>query len=141
VLATIGPEATQQQALEQRLLRIESAVAQGRGDDAWRELSAMQPPSAPAAAASYFATRQQVAIATGHLLDGIRAEQSRERLVAPGDQQVARSQLLAQLRAAAERGVAMTPPPGSDVSVRGWLEAATVALDNARNPTLGATLR
>ena len=43
------------------------------------------------------------------------------------------------MRAAAERGVSLTPPPGSDATVRGWLEAASVAADNARNPTLGAT--
>jgi len=139
VLASIGAGATQQQALEQQMLRIESVVAQGRGDEAWREISAMQPPAAPAAAARYYATRQQVAVATGHLVDGIRAEQSRERLVGPGDAQVARTELLAQLRSAAERGVSMAPPPGSDATVRGWLEAASVAADNARNPTLGAT--
>ena len=56
----------------------------------------------------------------------------------PATRTIARSELLAQLRAAAERGVALTPPPGSDATVRGWLEAATVAADNARNPTLGA---
>jgi uncharacterized protein len=139
VLAAIGPGTTQQQALEQRMLSIRSAVLQGRGDQAWREISGMQVPTAPAAAASYYETRQQVAIATGHLVDGIRAELARERLIAPGDAHVARSELLAQLRAAAERGVSLAPPPGSDATVRGWLEAASVATDNARNPTLGAT--
>ena len=104
---------TQQQALEQNLLRIQSAVAQGRGDEAWREVSAMQAPRRPAAAARYYETRQQVAIATGHLLDGIRSEFSRERLIGPGDAR-ARAELLAQLRAAAERGVSLAPPPGSD---------------------------
>ena len=139
VLASIGPGATQQQALEQNLLRIQSSVVQGRGDQAWREISAMQAPAAPAAAARYYETRQQVAIATGHLVDGIRAELARERLVAPGDAHLARTQLLGQLRAAAEHGVSLTPPPGSDATIRGWLEAASVAMDNARNPTLGAT--
>jgi outer membrane PBP1 activator LpoA protein len=139
VLALLPPGLTQQHALEQNLLRIQSAVAQGRGDEAWRQISSMQPPSAQPAAARYYETRQQVAIATGHLLDGIRAEQSRERLIGPGDARIARSELLAQLRAAAERGVSLAPPPGSDTIVRGWLEAAAVALDNSRNPTLGAT--
>jgi outer membrane PBP1 activator LpoA protein len=139
VLASIGPAATQQQTLEKNMLRIQSAVAQGRGDEAWREVSALPPPSAPAAAARYYETRQQVAIATGHLVDGIRAEQSRERVLPPGDAQVARSELLAQLRAAAERGVSLAPPPGSDATLRGWLEAASIAADNARNPTLAAT--
>jgi uncharacterized protein len=138
-LASMPPGLTQQQALEQNLLRIQSAVAQGRGDEAWRQISSMQAPAAPPAAVRYFETRQQVAIATGHLLDGIRAEQSRERLVGPGDANTARHELLAQLRAAGERGVPLTPPPGSDAIVRGWLEAAAVAVDNARNPTLGAT--
>lgn len=139
VLAAIGPGGTQQQVLEQRLLGIQSAVAQGRDDQAWKDVSGMQVPAAPEAAARYYETRQQVAIATGHLVDGIRAEQSRERLVAPGETRVARTELLGQLRAAAERGVSLTPPPGSDATIRGWLEAAAVAQDNARNPTLGAT--
>jgi outer membrane PBP1 activator LpoA protein len=138
-LALLPPGLTQQQALEQNLLRIQSAVAQGRGDEAWRQVSSMQAPTGQPGAARYYETRQQVAIATGHLLDGIRSEQSRERLVGPGDAQVARQELLAQLRAAAERGVSLAPPPASDAIVRGWLEAAAVAVDNARNPTLGAT--
>jgi outer membrane PBP1 activator LpoA protein len=139
VLAALGPGVTQQQALEQRMLGIQSALAQGNGDQAWREISSMPVPAAPEGAARYYETRQQVAIATGHLVDGIRAELARERLVPPGEARRVRSELLGQLRAAAERGVALTPPPGSDATIRGWLEAASVALDNARNPTLGAT--
>jgi outer membrane PBP1 activator LpoA protein len=139
VLALLPGGLTQQQTLEQNLLRIESALVSGRGDEAWRQVSSMQTPTAQPAAARYYETRQQVAIATGHLLDGIRSELARERLIGPGDARVARSELLGQLRAAAERGVSLAPPPGSDANVRGWLEAASVALDNARNPTLGAT--
>lgn len=139
VLALVGGGLTQLQTVEQTLLRIQSALVQGRGDEAWREISSMQTSPVPAAAARYYATRQQVAIATGHLVDGIRSELARERLVGPGDQRIARAELLAQLRAAAERGVALTPPPGSDATIRGWLEAASIAMDNARNPTLGST--
>jgi outer membrane PBP1 activator LpoA protein len=138
VLALLPAGLTQQQTLEQSLLRIQSALVSGRGDEAWREVSSMQTPTAQPAAARYYETRQHVAIATGHLLDGIRSELSRERVIGPGDARLARSELLAQLRAAAERGVSLVPPPGSDATVRGWLEAASVALDNARNPTLGA---
>ena len=139
VLATLPPTLTQAQAVEQKLLRIQSAVAQGRGDEAWRDISAMQTPAAPQSAAIYYETRQQVAIATGHLVDGIRSELARERLIAPGEVNRARSELLGQLRAAADRGVSLAPPPGSDAMVRGWLEAAGVAADNLRNPTLGTT--
>lgn len=139
VLALLPAGLTQQQALEQKLLRMQSALAQGRGDEAWRDISALQPPAAQPAAARYYETRQQIAIATGHLLDGIRAEFSRERVISPGDVRTARSELLSQLRTAAERGASLAPPPGSDATVRGWLEAAQVALDNSRNPTLGAT--
>jgi outer membrane PBP1 activator LpoA protein len=139
VLALLPAGLTQQQTLEQKLLRIQSALAQGRGDEAWRDISAMQAPQSQAGAARYYETRQLVAIGTGHLLDGIRAEFSRERVIGPGDLRTARAELLAQLRAAAERGVSLTPPPGSDATVRGWLEAASVAFDNSRNPTLGAT--
>lgn len=139
VLALLPAGLTQQQTLEQNLLRIQSLVAQGRGDEAWRQISSMQTPAAQPAAARYYETRQQVAVATGHLLDGIRSELARERLIAPGEARNARAELLGQLRAAAERGVSLAPPPGSDVTVRGWLEAASVALDNSRNATLGAT--
>jgi outer membrane PBP1 activator LpoA protein len=140
VLALLPPGGlTQQQTLEQSLLRIQSAVAQGRGDEAWRQVSSMQTPSAPAAAARYYEVRQSVAIATNHLVDGIRSELARERLMAPGDVHRARDELLDQLRAAAERGASLTPPPGSDATIRGWFEAASVAFDNGRNPTLGAT--
>ena len=140
VLASLPGGLTQQQALEQALLRMQAAVAQGRGDEAWREISAMQTPTAPAAAARYYEARQQVAVGTGHLVDGIRSELARERLIGPGDARIARSDLLGQLRAAAERGASLAAPPGSDATIRGWLEAASVAADNARNPTRGATL-
>jgi outer membrane PBP1 activator LpoA protein len=139
VLATLPPTLTQTQAIEQKLLRIQSALAQGRGDEAWRDISSMQTPTITQAAARYYETRQQVAIATGHLVDGIRSEFARERLVAPGEVNQARIELLGQLRAAAERGTSLAPPPASDAMVRGWLEAASVAADNLRNPTLGAT--
>ena len=139
VLATLPPSLTPTQAVEQKLLRIQSAVAQGRGDEAWREVSSMQTPSIAQAAARYYETRQQVAIATGHLVDGIRSELARERLIAPGEVNQARVELLGQLRAAADRGTSLAPPPGSDAMIRGWLEAAGVAADNLRNPTLGAT--
>ena len=91
LLALLPSGLTQQQALEQSLLRIQSALAQGRGDQAWRDISAMQAPTSQAAAARYYETRQQVAIATGHLLDGIRAELSRERVIGPGDARTARA--------------------------------------------------
>jgi outer membrane PBP1 activator LpoA protein len=139
VLAALPPSLTQTQAVEQKLLRIQSTLALGRGDDAWREMSAMQTPTVTQAAARYYETRQQVAIATGHVVDGIRSELARERLVAPGEVNPARSQLLGQLRAAAGRGAPLTVPPGSDAMIRGWIEAAGVAADNLRNPTLGAT--
>ncbi len=139
VLATLPPTLTQAQAVDQKLLGIQSAVAQGRGDQAWRDVSSMQTPTITQAAARYYETRQQVAIATAHLVDGIRSEFARERLIAPGEVTQARGELLGQLRAAAERGTSLAPPPGSDAMVRGWLEAAGVAADNLRNPTLGAT--
>jgi outer membrane PBP1 activator LpoA protein len=139
VLAMLPPSLTQLQAAEQKLLGIQSAVAQGRGDEAWRDISSMKTPTSAQAAARYYETRQQVAIATGHLVDGIRSELARERLIAPGEAAQARNELLGQLRAAAQRGTSLEAPPGSDAMIRGWLEAASVAADNLRNPTLGAT--
>jgi outer membrane PBP1 activator LpoA protein len=139
VLASMPAGLTQQQTLEQSLLRISAAQLSGRGEDAWREIAAMPVPTPPAGAARYYETRQSVAIGTGRLLEGIRAEAARERFQGPGDQRQSRIELLAQLRAAAERGASLTPPAGTEPTARGWLEAASVALDNARNPTLGIT--
>lgn len=139
VLAAVGPGATQKQQLERQLLGIQTTLQLGQGERAWKEISSLPVPTAPGSAARYYETRQQVAIGTNHLVDGIRSALARERLVPPGELRLVRSQLLAQLRAAAERGASLTPPPGSDATVRGWLEAAGVALDNSRNPTLGAT--
>ena len=135
------PALTQQQTLEQKLLRIQSAVAQGRGDEAWRDISAMQTPTAPAAAARYYETRQQVAIATGPP----RGRHPRRARARAAHRARAKSRQRAHrvVRPAARRRRTRrrrsTPPPGSDATVRGWLEAASVAADNARNPTLGAT--
>jgi outer membrane PBP1 activator LpoA protein len=140
ILAQLPPGGlTQKQSFDQTLMRIQSALAQGRGDEAWKQVSSMQAPTAPDAAARYYETRQRVAVDTNHLVDGIRAELARERFIAPGETHAARSELLEQLRAAAERGTSFTPPPGSDATIRGWLEAGSIAGDNARNPTLGAT--
>jgi outer membrane PBP1 activator LpoA protein len=139
VLALLPPGLTQQQTLEQALLRISAAQGMGRGEDAWREISAMPIPATPAGAARYHETRQAVAIGTGRLLEGIRAEAARERFQGPGDQRQSRIELLGQLRAAAERGANLTAPAGTEPTARGWLEAAAVALDNSRNPTLGIT--
>lgn len=139
ILAALPPGLNAQQALEQSLLRIQSAVVQGRGDQAWREMSAMPVPASGPGAARYYETRQSVAIATGHLVDGIRSELARERLIAPADVHAVRAELLGQLRAAGERGVSLVAPPNSDNTIRGWFEAASISVDNNRNPTLAAT--
>ena len=96
MLAPLPPAASRSSRRSSRTCCASSPlVAQGRGDEAWRAVSGMQTPAAPPAAARYYETRQQVAIATGHLLDGIRSELARERLIAPGDARIARSELLA----------------------------------------------
>ena len=53
VLALLPPGGlTLQQNFEHSLLRIQSAVAQGRGDEAWREVSSMPTPGSPDRAAT-----------------------------------------------------------------------------------------
>ena len=111
-----------------RLLRIQSAVAQGRGDEAWREVSSMQAPDGAGRGGALL--RNPPAGGHRHGPPGRRhplRAVARTRSSRPATHARARSELLAQLRAAAERGVSLTPPPGSDATVRGWLEAASVA--------------
>jgi hypothetical protein len=136
VLARSPRRLTQQQAFEQSLLRIQSAAAQGRGDEAWREVSAHAGATAPQPA-RYYETRQQVAIATGHLVDGIPRRSRAERVIAR--RRAAARRVVRPAARRGERGVSLTRRPGSDADGPRLARGRLRGRDNARNPTLGAT--
>jgi len=135
VLASITAPLTPDQTLERQLLGVELALTRDQGADAWKQISALQQPTATAAAARYLALRQRAAFATARPLDAVRAEVARERYItSPEERAASRSELLSQLRDASERGVRVEPRAATDTVVRGWLELAALAAATARSP-------
>jgi outer membrane PBP1 activator LpoA protein len=135
VLASINPPMTPDQNFERQMLNVELALARNQGQEAWRQISAVPQPPGGAGVPRYLALRQRAAFATGRVADGVRAEMSRERLLAnPADRTAARSELLTDLRSAQESGVRVEPGAVADNIVRGWLELARIAAETARSP-------
>jgi outer membrane PBP1 activator LpoA protein len=138
VLARLPATLPSQQALERQLLRSEGLLARNRGEDAWRAIESQAAPTNAPEAARYFQQRGRVALATDRFVEAVRAQISRERFLAGGDRTASRTELLAGLRAASERGTRIDVPANADALVRGWLEAGPIAAENARNAALGA---
>ncbi|MCB1623327.1 MAG: penicillin-binding protein activator, partial [Pseudomonadales bacterium] len=138
-LGSMPTNLSQQQALEQQLLRSGVALARNRGDEAWRQIEAIPVPARAAGAARYWQQRQRIALATNRLVPAVEAQTARERLLAGAERTRSRSEFLAQLRDARARGLPLEAPAGSDALVRGWLDAGIAAAENARNPAVGAT--
>jgi outer membrane PBP1 activator LpoA protein len=136
VLNSITPPLTPDQNFERQMLGVELALARNQGQEAWRQISAIQQPTGGPGVVRYLALRQRAAFATGRAADGVRAEIARERVLPnPADRTAARSELLADLRTAQESGVRVEPRAVTDNVVRGWLELATLAAAVARSPT------
>jgi len=135
VLASITAPLTPDQTFERQMLGVELALARDQGAEAWKQISALQQPTAAPAAARYLALRQRAAFATARPLDAVRAEVARERYItSPEERAASRSELLSQLRDASERGVKVEPRAATDTVVRGWLELAALAAATARSP-------
>lgn len=136
VLASIVPPLAPEQAFERQMLGVELALARNQPAEAWQQISTIQQPASGPAAIRYLALRQRVAFATNRAEDGVRSAIARQRLITnPDERMQARSELLAQLRDANERGVRVEPRAATDPIVRGWLELASLAAAAARNPT------
>lgn len=123
-------------ASEAKLVEIELRLARGDAQRAWDELTALPRPATGAAAARYFDVRRRAAFATGHYPEGVRAALARESfLPTPEARRAARSELLAELRAAVEQGARLAPGNERDPIVRGWLELGVIAATAATMPT------
>lgn len=124
---------------ESQLLAIELRLARGDAQRAWAELAALPVPGAGPGAARYYDVRRRAAFATGRFAEGVRAALAREPFLAGADaRRAARSELLAELRAAASGGAKFAPAPDADPVVRGWLELGPIAATAATMPTAAA---
>jgi uncharacterized protein len=138
VLAQLPTTLPSNQSLERQLLRSDSLLARNRGEEAWKSIESIAAPANSLEAAQYFAQRQRIALATGRLVEAARAQIARDRVSSGADRTQSRSELLAGLRSASERGLRAEVPAGADATLRGWLEAGPVAAENARNAATGA---
>lgn len=127
-------------AFELTLLRIELALARNQNPAAWTAVAALTEPAAPAARARFLDVRQRAAIATGRPIDAIRAQTTREGLLASDlIRGASRRELLAQLRDATMRGVKLEPQSARESVVRGWLELGLLAAQ-ARSSNISTSL-
>ncbi|MGE0581812.1 MAG: penicillin-binding protein activator [Steroidobacteraceae bacterium] len=124
---------------ESRLVGVELKLARGDAQRAWADINALSRPASGPPAARFHEVRRLAAFATGHYAEGVRAALAREPFLATAQARTAnRSELLAALRAAAERGAKFAPAAESDPIVRGWLELGPIAAMAATMPTAAA---
>ena len=133
--ALVSSEARSKQPTARALVAAEIAYAENDGARALRELDQIQPPAAPDQAQNYWWIRGRSSFLTGHPIEGTRALVERERyLTDAAALRANRDELLARIRAAAEHGQSLKPPPKTDAVVAGWLDLGTVSVEMARNP-------
>lgn len=134
-LGLAGETLTAAQRFERSLLQIQVQGARGQYANAWRQASAIPEPRDPAQASQLFHVQQQMALRAGQPVEGVRAGLARDRVATTeSDRNIARRDLLSDLRAAIERGLRVDPAASREPLVRGWLEVGQIAADAARNP-------
>jgi uncharacterized protein len=136
VLSSITAPLTAAQSLDRALSDAQISLLSNRVPEAWQKINAIAEVSAANAGARYYPLKMRIALAADHPVDGVRAEMTAERYsVNAAELTQLRTQLLAQLRAARDRGVKLDPNSSPDPIVRGWLELGAIATD-----TRGASL-
>jgi uncharacterized protein len=135
--AAVSPEARTTMPASRALVAAEIALAERNGADAIHELDTIAVPTSPQLAQSYWWLRGKAAFLTGHPVEGTRAFVERERYIADAQSlRTSREELLALLRAAAQRGTSLKAPPKTDPVVAGWLALGPIAAET--NPTHAA---
>jgi outer membrane PBP1 activator LpoA protein len=130
VLSAMTGPLTAQQSLERSLIDAESSLQSNHASEAWQKIAAIPDAVGATSGSRYYPLKMRIALATELPIDGIRAEMAAERFsLNSGETTQLRSQLLAGLRAARDRGVKLDPAATSDQTVRGWLELGAIATD------------
>lgn len=125
------------QSTERALLNAEAALDAQRTQEAWQRIAALPEPGAGPGAQRFFLLKMRIALAAARPVDAILAEMAGERLVTTAERTGLRSQLLAGLRDARDRGVKLEPQSTQDPTVKGWLELGAIAT-SARGASLTA---
>ncbi len=137
--ASVSPDARTRLPTERALVAAEIAYAENDGARAIRELDQIPVPASGDQAQNYWWIRGRSAFLTGHPVEGTRALVERERsLTDTAALRANRTELYNRIRAAAERGQSLKPPPKTDPIVAGWLELGPVAVGLARDPMRAA---
>lgn len=124
-----------QQHFERELLAIEILAARGQYRLAFQQAMQLAEPPRREDAARLYYLRQQVALRAGEPGAAVQAGIARERAAADeGGRARARRDLLADLRAAIDRGLRIDPAASRDALERGWLELAQIASTAGRSP-------
>jgi len=134
-LEAVSPDARAKLPILRALVSAELALAQGDGTRALRELDQIPAPTQADEARTYWWLRGKSAFLAGRPAEGVRAYVEREHWLGdPAAIRASREELYAKVRAAAEHGNPLTPPPKADPVVAGWLALGPVAVELARNP-------
>jgi outer membrane PBP1 activator LpoA protein len=129
---------TPAQSTERSLLSAESSLAAQHPQEAWEKIAALPEPTTAGGAVRFFSLKMRIAMATARPVDAVIAEIAAERFAfSPAERTGLRSQLLALLRDARDRGVKLDPEASHDPTVRGWLELGAIATQ-ARGVSLTA---
>jgi hypothetical protein len=129
VLSSLNAAAlTAAQSSERSLLSAETSLDSQHPQEAWTKIAALPEPTTTSGAARFFALKMRIAMAAGRPVDAVLAEMAGERFAASAAERTGmRSQLLAALRDARDRGVKLDPQASQDPTVRGWLELGAIA--------------
>jgi len=138
--AAVSAEARTKLPAPRALVAAEIAYAENDGARAIRELDQIAVPTAADQAQNYWWIRGRSSFLTGHPIEGTRALVERERYwTDTAALHANRDELLARIRAAAEHGQSLKPPPKTDPVVAGWLELGPVSVELERNPLHAST--
>ena len=125
------------ETFDRSLIEVRIALQRHQAAHAWDLIQSITVPRQAQPATRYLRLRQSVAFAAGHPAAGVKAEMQLEHwLLNAAAVQQSRVTLLDDLRDAAERGIKMQPRTQRSPVVRGWLELAPLAAEEARNPTM-----
>jgi outer membrane PBP1 activator LpoA protein len=131
----VSPDARAKLPILRALVGAELALAQGDGTRALRELDQIAVPTQADEAKTYWWLRGKSAFLAGRVAEGVHAYVERERWLGdPAAVQASRAELYGKIRAAAEHGNPLTPPPKADPVVLGWLALGPLSVELARNP-------
>jgi outer membrane PBP1 activator LpoA protein len=139
VLALVGGTLPEELAVTRALLSAEVALAAGDAGRALLALRDLPPASTPALAMRTLDLQARAHFAAGDAPAGVRALLARERWLSAADElSVNRRLIVDGLRSSSARGAVLTPPPGADALLAGWLELGGLMLEIERNPFASA---